>query len=279
MKRFLKAWLVSVLAAGISVAALGFSACAKTQSYFGEYHYESWGTDYGVRVKVEIQSDPKGDRIRSVQIEESDYVEVTESWAGKTVWDEGLDNLLRSYRGRTIAEVLLTDVSVEDSGEPDGVSDNGYVIAGATVGSGRLLLAVQNALMNATGALGYAVSEGEYAYPNEWEPEQSYGVRVRVVVKDDKICGVKILPSDYIEVTEEWNGKTAWQNGLGGLLKSYEGVAVSDVLQISVPCKESGEPLSSDEGGLSADSGYVITGATVGSGRLLLAVQNALSLL
>ena len=55
---------------------------------------------------------------------------------------------------RTFKEIRAINVAVKDDGEPyttdDGVQVNygGLVITGATMGSGRLLLAVQNALSN-----------------------------------------------------------------------------------------------------------------------------------
>lgn len=280
MKKIYGRIAVALLCAAVAAATLCLSACFSTQNYYGEYAYENvWveGQFYGVKVKVTVQSDDKGERIRAVEVVESDYVEVTPTWEGKYVWDEGLESLLLSYRGRYITDVLLSEVTVNASGEPSSVADNGYLISGATVGSGRLLLAVQNALEQATEDMGYTVSAGEYKYENVYAPGQYYGIKVKVVAKDGRIMGVGVLSSDYVEVTDSWTGKAAWQKGLDGLLESYVGLSVDDILKVTVPCDASGAPLATESGGLSSESGYLISGATVGSGRLLLAVQNALS--
>lgn len=116
---------------------------------------------------------------------------------------------------------------------------------------------------------------GEYGYV---EYGTKYGVKVEVSVKDDKITGVKILDSDYVAATSEdhWDDKAIWDNGLANLLKSYEGKTVEEVCALKVEVKDNGAPLTSDDD-VEVDYGnLVITGATMGSGRLLLAVQNAL---
>lgn len=272
MKKFIKIFAVGAMACALSFGTLAFSGCFTVKSYTGEYGYVSWGTSYGVKVQVEVQSDQKGERIRSVGIVESDYVEATDAnqWEDRSKWNDGLSDLLLSYRGRYLADVLVTDVVCDDGGAPVSVANDGYVIAGATVGSGRLLLAVQNALKDAAEQMGYSVTEGEYRYENEWVPGQYYGIRVRVAVKDGRVMAVGVIHSSYIEATDNWVGKVAWERELPGLLETYKGKSVTDIAAVEVPCKENGEPVSV------AGEEYVITGATVGSGRLLLAVQNAL---
>lgn len=286
MKKLKKFLVASALACAAIALALSFSACYSVTSYYGEYKYENeWvaGQYYGVKVKVDVQSDKKGERIRSVTVLESVYVEATESWSGKTVWDEGLDALLKSYRGKYIGQILFLEVPCEESGAPLSTTEGGlsadsdYLITGATVGSGRLLLAVQNALLDAAESMGYRYYDGEYYYENAWVSGAYYGIKVRVAVKGGAIKGVGVLPSDYTEASASWDGRQNWDNGLQDLLDSYIGKSVSSVLAVQVGCSESGEPLSSAEGGLSSDSGYIITGATVGTERLLLAVQNALA--
>ena len=60
------------------------------------------------------------------------------------------------------------------------------------------------------------------------------------------------------------------------MLQQYEGKSVADVLAVKVFYDENGEPYSKDDNSDFASSGLVLTGATQGSGRLLIAVQNAL---
>ena len=77
---------------------------------------------------------------------ESDYTEVTDSWEDKDIWINNLDSLLAAYEGKTVAEIFDVDVTVDGNGQPTAVSDSELMISGATQGSGRLMLAVQNAL-------------------------------------------------------------------------------------------------------------------------------------
>lgn len=82
-----------------------------------------------------------------------------------------------------------------------------------------------------------------------------------------------IAPSYY-----GWSNSAAanWTTNESWLLQQYEGLAVSDVLEMSVFIKETGEPYSKDKNGDLGANNLLITGSTQGSGRLLLAVQNAL---
>ena len=67
-----------------------------------------------------------------------------------------------------------------------------------------------------------------------------------------------------------WPKKETW------LLQQYEGKAVADVLDIKVYYNEVGEPYSKDDNSALLSSGLLVTNSTQGSGRVLLAVQNAL---
>ena len=225
----------------------------------GEYSYTAWGTNYGIKVNVVV----KDDAVVSVAVVDSDYVEVTDSWDNKNIWIDGLDGLLSAYSGKTVGEILSATVVTDDTGVPGSVSDSSLMISGATQGSGRLLLAVQNALTNA----GYSVYEGEYGY-TAWGT--NYGIKVNVVVRDDVVVSVEVADSDYVEVTDSWADKDIWINGLEGLLNSYSGKTVAEILSATVVTDDTGVP------GSVSDSSLMITGATQGSGRLLLAVQNAL---
>ena len=235
-------------------------------SYEGEYHYTSaWG-DYGIKVSVKVY----GGVITDISIIDSDYVSVTDSWDKKDIWINGVDDLLANYIGRRVADILVQDVACKDNGEPTSVADSSLMISGATQGSGRLLLAVQDALGKVDG---YNIYEGSYDHPNAWAPTAPhYGIKVRVVTDDsDKILAVGVIDSDYVEVSDSWDKKDIWNNGLKDLLNGYIGKSVAQVLAVDVVTNEKGQPEKV------SDSAYFITGATQGSGRLLLAVQNALA--
>lgn len=276
-KKCMKIIAAAALAGAVAAGSAGLAACAgvKVREYEGEYsHVNTYAPQapyYGIKVKVSVQSDKKGDRIKSVQVVESDYTEVTDSWADKALWNDGLNNLLLSYRARYVADVLAETVAVDENAAPQSVTDSGLMITGATLGSGRLLLAVQDALADAASELGYTVHTGEYSYPNPYAPATKYGIRVKVVVKDGVIAAVKNDPSaGYIEVTDSWKDKALWNDGLSGLLAAYRGKRTEDVLAATVTVDGDKAPQTV------SDSSLVIAGATMGSGRLLLAVQNAL---
>ena len=146
MKRMTK--LLAVLAVGAVATAgvVGLAACGeKGEVVTGEYHYaNAWdktAPDYGIKVNVTV----KGDEIVKVEIAESDYVEVTDSWKDKALWNDGIDELLAAYEGLKVSDVEAVTVT-KDGDVPSAVSDEDLMISGATQGSGRLLLAVQDAL-------------------------------------------------------------------------------------------------------------------------------------
>ena len=125
------------------------------------------------------------------------------------------------------------------------------------------------------------VSEGwvnkyvaDYNKATDEEKANTYTFPVKPIVNDWGVQNVKEIEAiapDYYGWTnkneETWNTDEAW------LLQKYEGKSVADVLALKVYIKTTGEPYSSDKN----DFGdLIITGSTQGSGRLLLAVQNAL---
>lgn len=145
----------------LAATSLGaFSACNADAGKFvtGEYSYTQYGTEYGVKVKVELESDASGEKIKSVKIVNSDYTEVSEGWDGKAVWNDNVNSLLNAYKGLYVADVLAKTVAVDaETGEPYVKEDSEFIdygenliISGATLGSSRLLLAVQNALQSKT---------------------------------------------------------------------------------------------------------------------------------
>lgn len=134
---------------------------------------------------------------------------------------------------------------------------------------------------------GEQVGEGEYSYANAWTPEESYGCKVKVTVKGGVITKIEVTPDTktYYNLSSGWENKANWENGGQAMIDSFVGLKVKDVNNIVVKCDTEtnteahtvkGQPQA---GGISgASSGLkVVTGATQSSGRLILAVQNALS--
>ena len=156
MKKLFKTFALSVIACALCVCAAALSACGgggtKTYNgtYVGEYSYVSGDTTYGIKVSVEVEDNV----IQSVTKLESDLVDVTPPipnvWTEENVanWNDNLSGLLEKYAGKTVAEIKAIKVTVNDTGAPTLAADkfDGLVISGATQGSGRLLLAIQNAL-------------------------------------------------------------------------------------------------------------------------------------
>lgn len=156
-KRVLKALVCAALGASVCAACSGLCGCFKTTDAVGEMNYVQWGTNYGIKVNVQVQTDKKGKRIREVTVLKSDYVSASpaneENGWDPVVWDENLQTLLNAYRGMYVDDVLALEVVTNSYGAPLVKSDAGFenygddlIITGATLGSGRLLIAVQNAL-------------------------------------------------------------------------------------------------------------------------------------
>ena len=262
------------LAGAVCAGCAALSGCAwTTQTAEGEYHYTNYGVEYGVKVSVEVQNDEKGERIRKVTIINSGYTQLSDAnadygWTDedRQVYIDGEQALLDTYRGKDVVEVLSMNVNTDAVGQPTS-ADSSVTISGATQSSGRLLLAVQDALCN----YGYSILYGQYHYPNAWAPTAPhYGIKVKLVMKGNVIKRVLIADSDFVSVTDSWEDKAIWNDGIDELLASYVGLTKTEVMHMSVTTSEGGQPESVSDGA------PVITGATQGSGRLLLAIQNAL---
>ena len=120
--------------------------------------------------------------------------------------------------------------------------------------------------------------EGEYSYKNAWDKTgtQSYGAKVTVTVKGGVITSVEVAADTdtFFNLSSGWTDKSKWENGEKAMIDSFVGLSVEEVNAITVKCAESGQP-ESITGAPSALK--VVSGATQSSGRLILAVQNALS--
>ncbi len=129
--------------------------------------------------------------------------------------------------------------------------------------------------------------EGSYAYANAWTPEQQYGCKVKVTVKGGVITAIEVTPDTdtYYNLSSGWTDKSKWENGGEDMINSFIGMKVEDVNKIKVACDAEtdtaartvkGQPKA---GGISDAPAAlkVVAGATQSSGRLILAVQDALS--
>lgn len=143
---------LAVSALTVSCGAMVFAGCGggnETKTVEGDYHYVTDYGTYGVKVSVEVEDSSVGYKIKKVSLIDCDYTVTTSAqygFADEAKWNGGLNALLDVYSGRTVSSVLEKKVTTDASSAPTAVSDSAFVIAGVTQSSGRLLLAVQNAL-------------------------------------------------------------------------------------------------------------------------------------
>lgn len=129
-------------------------------------------------------------------------------------------------------------------------------------------------------------AEGEYSYfaydyaNQKLSDTNKYGCKVTVTVTEGKISAVVVAAdtATFYNVSSGWGEKENWLTNGGNFAQSFINKAPADVMKIKVSVTEAldgttpaGQPKSIE--GL---TGYV-TGATQSSGRLILAIQNALS--
>lgn len=117
---------------------------------------------------------------------------------------------------------------------------------------------------------------GEYKYEAHGH---TYGVKVEVVVSGYTIDSVKIVESDYVQLSDAnpdygWteDSRKNYTDNEANFLKSFEGKKVADVKAYAVKVTD-GAP---DKNGITASGLDLITNATQSCGRVILAVQNAL---
>lgn len=163
----------TALCAGIGVAA-GCSG-GKNGTYVGSYNYvNDHKANYGIMVKVTVKNNviTKVVDITNTDLskqggwskDENKMVDSGIEWTTVSAampaygWtDEAVKNwtdnecwLLQQYEGLTVKEVKNMDVNIKNNGEPYNKDKNGgfndLLITGSTQGSGRVLLAVKNAL-------------------------------------------------------------------------------------------------------------------------------------
>ncbi len=164
MKKLGKFLVAGALAAIACVGLVGCGNTAKdyTGEYTGEYKYANpYAPDapggYGVSVTVKV----KGDKIESITCEdpEGGYHNITATWQENTEKGQlghdktvaALPNYLKKFEGKKVDEIKKIKVAVETNKAPtvlekDETTQGDYVLTGATQTSGRIILAVQNAL-------------------------------------------------------------------------------------------------------------------------------------
>lgn len=131
---------------------------------------------------------------------------------------------------------------------------------------------------------------GEYKYDNAWTPGNTYGVKVKVEVKGDKITNVTYEADKedgtYVNVSPSWNegvpegslGAKKTNEEIPNYLKNtFVGKTVAEVKALKVATAANGEPLVVKGDKQTLDSAYILSGATQTSGRFVLAIQNALN--
>ncbi len=159
MKKFLMGAAVAATLCSVAIGAVGCGEEVKT--YAGSYTYEDVyseatpKTKYGVEVVVSV----KGDKIVSVTVADdtSNRYNYTPIWQeNMTTGDLGAEKAkkavpgyLKVFAGKKVADVKKLTVATLSDGTPDKSKKaewNGFVLTGATQTSGRILLAVQDAL-------------------------------------------------------------------------------------------------------------------------------------
>ena len=127
--------------------------------------------------------------------------------------------------------------------------------------------------------------DGEYSYDNAWTAGQKYGCKVHVTVKNGTIVAITVDKDTdtFYNLSAGWTDKAKWENGGQAMIDSFVGLSVDEVNAIKVTYDTEtnneahtvkGQP-TKIEGAPAALK--VVAGATQSSGRVILAVQNALS--
>lgn len=150
MKKFLMAIVVAALTV---MACVAMVACGET-TYSGEYKYENpyalgSGNYYGVAVDVTVSG---GKITKVVCKDETDTLHnITPTWANHDTAAAGLADYLKKFEGVKVSDVKAIEVSKNDKGVPNTddaakTAQGDLLYSGATQTSGRIILAVQDAL-------------------------------------------------------------------------------------------------------------------------------------
>ena len=248
-------------------------ACNDPVELKGEYRYKlrDNGPYYGVKVTVVMQKD----RIQQVIVhEETEILINTDSVKEQTYWTNESDDFLQQFVGKTATEIGEIKVVCSYKGEPREIEGMQY-LQEIVRPCAHVILAVQDALdvVNVEIPTGPVVYNGEYKYESAWVPGAFYGVKVDVTVVGDVIESVVVTSENtdtYTNLSGNWTDKEIWEEGEAYFLASFAGMTVAEVNALEVACAESGQPNT-------VTGMEFVTGATQSSGRVILAIQDALS--
>lgn len=152
--------------------------------------------------------------------------------------------------------------------------------------------------------------EGEYKYENPWAPGHYYGAKVNVTIQGNVITNVELFKDSetgWVNLSPNWTfdpyagataeaaydaeGKTSWRKYGQAMVESFVGLTVEEVLGIKVYVDKNGQPYTAEDYSVETIK-YVPeqlaivmnghgdfakgAGATQSSGRVILAVQDAI---
>jgi hypothetical protein len=131
------------------------------------------------------------------------------------------------------------------------------------------------------------IYKGEYSYACEAKPGETFGAKVEVTVQNQIITAVKVSEdgTTYYNIAPFWpEGSREGDLGPTKAAEGYQdyinekivGQKASTIVSLKIMTDEHGIP-KYDVAHKEAWSDYIYTGATLTSGRLLLAIQNALT--
>ena len=206
----------------------------------GEYE-ETFGKNQDLYVTKVLVTVKDGVILKVEMAEDSNhYTKESTRW-DNTVWTNEEANVLKSFEGKTVEEVLAATESFS-------------LVAGATITSNRIFKAVVNALKGDT----EEVLAGEYE-ETFGKNQDLYVTKVLVTVKAGVILKVEMAEDSnhYTKESTRWDN-TVWTNEEANVLKSFEGKTVEEVLAAT-------------------ESFSLVAGATITSNRIFKAVVNALS--
>ena len=147
-------------------------------------------------------------------------------------------------------------------------------------------------------ACGGETVEGEYSYVSAYNEAQKYGCKVKVTVKGGVITAISVEKDseNFFNLSSGWEDKAIWEKDGQAMIDSFVGRTVEEINAIKVATQAETKWVGTDEN--DATKGYyasvkgqpeakgitgapaelkVVAGATQSSGRLILAVQDALS--
>lgn len=271
MKKVTKLIAGVVLAASVAATAGMFAGCGKDNeepqpqpqpqpqgtTYTGAYAYSNtWGT-YGVKVDVTV-NDGKITSVKYADAQPDGWTNVTASWDTDGSKAAGVADYLKKFEGKTVDEVLALDVAVTATGQPD--SDNGdasqgdLIYTGATQTSGRIILAVQDALKD-----NFYCGTATTNYHSK-----DITINTVVAVKDGKISELYVSDDSVIATGDNWI--TKFNAGVAAMNTSLIGKTVAEVLALETTYTPAENTL-----------GTVATGATVSSNLYVASIKDALS--